>query len=125
MRVVGSLLFWGFVVVSSILLFPVAVVLWAVTAPFDRRRRALHLFTCFWASLYTWLNQICVNHCFSLVRKRKRLVATEAEDLERGRVREEDLADATWIVERFHVTASQVRTAAEAALAASPSGSRG
>ena len=42
--------------ISSALLFPVAVVIWAVTAPFDRRRRALHLFTCFWASLYAWLN---------------------------------------------------------------------
>lgn len=56
MRQLGSLVFWGFVVVSSALLFPVAVVIWALTAAFDRRRRALHLFTCFWASLYTWLN---------------------------------------------------------------------
>jgi 1-acyl-sn-glycerol-3-phosphate acyltransferase len=37
-------------------LFPVAVLIWAVTAPFDRRLRALHAFTCFWASLYTLLN---------------------------------------------------------------------
>ena len=56
MAQVGSLIFWGFVVLSSALLFPIAVVIWAVTAPFDQRRRALHLFTCFWASLYTWLN---------------------------------------------------------------------
>lgn len=32
---------------------------------------------------------------------------------------EEDLADAAWIAARFHVTASEVRAAAEAALAAS------
>ena len=51
-----SLLFWVFLTVSSILLFPVAVLLWAVTAPFDRRLFLLHRFTCFWASLYTWLN---------------------------------------------------------------------
>ena len=51
-----SLLFWAFVVVSSVLLFPVALVLWALTRPFDRRTRALHRFTCWWASLYTWLN---------------------------------------------------------------------
>jgi 1-acyl-sn-glycerol-3-phosphate acyltransferase len=50
------LIFWGFVVLSSALLFPIAVLIWAVTAPFDHRRRALHQFTCFWASLYTWLN---------------------------------------------------------------------
>jgi len=55
-RRAGSLLFWVFLTLSSILLFPVAVLLWAVTAPFDRRRVLLHRFTCFWASLYTWLN---------------------------------------------------------------------
>ena len=51
-----SLLFWTFLVVSSLVLFPIAVVLWAITSPFDRRRALLHQFTCFWASLYTWLN---------------------------------------------------------------------
>ena len=51
-----SLAFWAFLVLSSIALFPVAVLVWAVTAPFDRRLRVLHRFTCFWASLYTWLN---------------------------------------------------------------------
>ncbi len=56
MRRVFSLAFWSFIAVSSILLYPVALVLWAVTAPFDRRRVLLHRFTCFWASLYTWLN---------------------------------------------------------------------
>ena len=53
-----SLAFWAFLVGSSLLLFPVALVLWAVTAPFDRRRRVQHLFTCAWASLYTWLNPL-------------------------------------------------------------------
>ena len=55
-RRVLSLLFWTFLTVSSILLFPVAVLVWAVTAAFDRRLVVLHRFTCFWASLYTWLN---------------------------------------------------------------------
>jgi 1-acyl-sn-glycerol-3-phosphate acyltransferase len=53
-----STLFWAFLVVSSLLCFPVALVIWAVTAPFDRRRAVLHQFTCFWASLYTWLNPV-------------------------------------------------------------------
>lgn len=53
-----SLLFWIFLAASSVLLFPVAVILWAVSAPFDRRGRLLHGFTCFWASLYTWLNPV-------------------------------------------------------------------
>jgi 1-acyl-sn-glycerol-3-phosphate acyltransferase len=55
-RRVYSTLFWGFLATSSAALFPVAVGIWAVTAPFDRRRVVLHRFTCFWASLYTWLN---------------------------------------------------------------------
>lgn len=51
-----SALFWAFLTTSSIALFPVALLIWALTAPFDRRKRILHLFTCFWASLYTWFN---------------------------------------------------------------------
>jgi 1-acyl-sn-glycerol-3-phosphate acyltransferase len=51
-----SLSFWAFLVLSSLVLFPVAVLIWAVTVPFDRRLAALHRFTSFWASLYTWLN---------------------------------------------------------------------
>jgi len=51
-----STLFWVFLAVSSVLLFVAAALLWAVTAPFDRRRVVQHRFTCWWASLYTWLN---------------------------------------------------------------------
>src|ERR1043166_10150492 len=51
-----SLTFWVFIVVSSIFLFPIALALWAVTVLFDDRLVLLHRFTCFWASLYTWLN---------------------------------------------------------------------
>jgi 1-acyl-sn-glycerol-3-phosphate acyltransferase len=51
-----SVLFWIFLALSSVLLFPVAVLLWALSAPFDRRRRLLHGFTCCWGSLYTWVN---------------------------------------------------------------------
>lgn len=56
MSFVGSILFWGFVGVTSILFFPVAVIIRVLTGPFDRRLRILHRFTCFWASLYTWVN---------------------------------------------------------------------
>ena len=51
-----SLAFWAFLVLSSLALFPIALAVWALTAPFDRRGVVLHRFTCFWASLYTWLN---------------------------------------------------------------------
>lgn len=56
MKAAYSCLFWAFLTLSSIVLFPVAVVLWALTAAFDRRLVLLHQFTCWWASLYTWLN---------------------------------------------------------------------
>lgn len=56
MRVAGSLLFWGFVAFSSLVLFPIGVALWIVSFPFDPRRALLHRFTSLWASLYTWLN---------------------------------------------------------------------
>lgn len=56
MRRLGSVLFWGFVGLSSLILFPMAVLIFCVTAPLDRRRFILHRFTSLWASLYTWLN---------------------------------------------------------------------
>ena len=52
----GSLLFWSFVLISSLILFPISVLLWLVTLPFDGRKWVLHRFTSFWACLYTWLN---------------------------------------------------------------------
>jgi len=55
---VFSLAFWAFIVVSSIVLFPVGLLVWMVTASFDRRLRIQHLFTCFWASLYSWTNPL-------------------------------------------------------------------
>ena len=56
LRAAGSLFFWAAIVVSSAALYPVALLIALLTAPFDRRRRLLHLFTCLWASLYSWLN---------------------------------------------------------------------
>ena len=56
LRRILSLGFWVFLTVTSILLYPVAVLIWAITWPFDRRKFLLHKFTCFWASLYSWLN---------------------------------------------------------------------
>jgi 1-acyl-sn-glycerol-3-phosphate acyltransferase len=53
-----SSLFWLFMVVSSLLLFPVALAIWLVTVLFDKRLVLLHRFTCFWASLYSWLNPV-------------------------------------------------------------------
>ena len=57
-RAVLSSVFWVFLTVTSLLCFPIAVLIWAITSRLDPRRRALHQFTCFWASLYTWFNPI-------------------------------------------------------------------
>lgn len=57
-QVLGSAVFWLFVLLTSLLLFPLAVVLWLVTLPFGPRRVLLHRFTCVWASLYTWCNPL-------------------------------------------------------------------
>ena len=50
-----SSLFLLFICLTSTLLFPIALLLWSVSIPFDRNLRLLHLFTCFWASLYIWV----------------------------------------------------------------------
>lgn len=55
-RRAGSVIYWAFVALSSILLYPVAVLLWAATVLLDKRLVLLHRFTCFWAALYTWFS---------------------------------------------------------------------
>jgi 1-acyl-sn-glycerol-3-phosphate acyltransferase len=49
-----SICYWGFVLGSSMVLFPLAALIRFVTQLFDRRLAILHRFTCFWAALYTW-----------------------------------------------------------------------
>ena len=56
--IIGSLVFWGYVLVVSLACFPLAVLIRAVTGAFDRRLTALHTFSCFWASLYVWANPL-------------------------------------------------------------------
>jgi len=45
-------------VLSSAVLFLGAVLLWAVTLPFDRDGRVLHLYSCFWGQLYFYVNPL-------------------------------------------------------------------
>ncbi|MBI1748963.1 MAG: 1-acyl-sn-glycerol-3-phosphate acyltransferase [Acidobacteria bacterium] len=49
-------LFWTFFAVSSLILVIIGAVIRVVTAPLDPNRRVLQKFSCFWASLYIWLN---------------------------------------------------------------------
>ncbi len=47
--------FLTFVGITSIPFYLIALTIRITTYPFDRRLRLLHLWTCFWASLYTWI----------------------------------------------------------------------
>jgi len=53
---VQSVFVWIFAVITLVLIFPVSVVVWLLTVPFDyKRRRLFHLFTSAWGSLYSWM----------------------------------------------------------------------
>ena len=58
LKVIFSILFWTFFVASSAVLFLGAVVVFALTWPFDRQGRVLHLYSCFWAVLYFYVNPL-------------------------------------------------------------------
>jgi 1-acyl-sn-glycerol-3-phosphate acyltransferase len=47
-----TLLFWPYLLLSSMVLFVGALALFLLTAPFDRKRALLHLYTCAWAYHY-------------------------------------------------------------------------
>ncbi len=53
-----TLLYWVFVFVTMPLFFLVALAVFLVTWPFDRRRVALQLWSCFWASFYVYANPL-------------------------------------------------------------------
>ncbi len=51
-----SIFFWLFAAVSSVVIFAGALMLWLVTFPFDKRLWLQHRYSCFWGSVYIWLN---------------------------------------------------------------------
>ncbi len=51
-----SIFFWVFVVASCFVIFAGALLLWLVTFPFDKRLWLQHRYSCFWGSVYIWLN---------------------------------------------------------------------
>lgn len=53
-----STLYWLLVAAIAVVMFPLALLVWATTAPFDRRKLVLHAFTNVWGSLYTWLSPV-------------------------------------------------------------------
>ena len=52
LSVVAWILFW----LIGFALFPIALLVWLITLPFDRNLLAQHLFTSWWAALYLWMH---------------------------------------------------------------------
>jgi len=53
-----SILFWTYLVLTSLVLSVVGLLIFLLTAPFDKRRRILHLYNSAWAFHYVWLMPI-------------------------------------------------------------------
>lgn len=53
-----SIYFWVEVFGTSMILFPVALLIWLFTMPFDRNRKLLHQFSCMWSNLVFFLNPL-------------------------------------------------------------------
>lgn len=50
-----SILFLLIIIITSIFYFAIAIIIWLLTRPFDKRLRLLHQYTCFWGAFYTYI----------------------------------------------------------------------
>lgn len=55
---VFSAAYWVFVAVTMPIFFAGALLIFLATVAFDRRRVAVHLYSCFWASFYIYMNPL-------------------------------------------------------------------
>lgn len=69
-----SLLYLVFIMITCAILFVPALAIWFITLPFDRRKVILHLYTCFWGALYTWVFPSWRVHVFGRKNVRKKTV---------------------------------------------------
>jgi len=58
MKAVLSGLFWAFFALSCVPLFAGALLVWLLTVAFDANGRILHLYSCFWAQVYFYVNPV-------------------------------------------------------------------
>lgn len=65
---------WALLFLTCPLFFLGALLVWLVAVPFDRRLRLLHLYSCIWASFYTYV----FPYWFVSVRNRERLRSDRA-----------------------------------------------
>jgi 1-acyl-sn-glycerol-3-phosphate acyltransferase len=54
-KTAASYALWAIIMLTCPIFFIGALLVWAVTVPFDRRLRALHLYSCAWASFYSYI----------------------------------------------------------------------
>jgi 1-acyl-sn-glycerol-3-phosphate acyltransferase len=50
-----SILLLTFIATTSAILFILALMIWLVTMPFDKKKKILHLYTCAWGAFYVWI----------------------------------------------------------------------
>ena len=55
---VFSIVYWAYFVLSLPFFFVPQVILFLLSAPFDRRRFVVHLYGCFWGFSYVWTNPL-------------------------------------------------------------------
>lgn len=56
--VIYSVFLWIFFLITSVIMIIIDMIIWLLTSWFDRRLVILHLFSCFWGSLYIWFNPL-------------------------------------------------------------------
>lgn len=58
MKIIFSLVYWVFVLLSCAVLFMPALLIWALTVLFDKKLKILHLYSSFWGSIYIFFNPL-------------------------------------------------------------------
>ena len=53
-----SIIMWTWFMITSVFLTPLLSVLWILTVWWDKNRRILHQFSCFWGAQYIWTNPL-------------------------------------------------------------------
>jgi 1-acyl-sn-glycerol-3-phosphate acyltransferase len=56
--IIYSVLLWTFFLATAVVMIIIDLVVWSITRWFDQRLVVLHLFSCFWGSLYIWFNPL-------------------------------------------------------------------
>lgn len=57
-RLILTIYEWTLFIAVCLVLYPIALLIFIFTAPFDKRKVIQHRFSCFWGSLYIWLQPL-------------------------------------------------------------------